>query len=73
MIVLGKHYVCRTREKLAELSASLGGQLSYAAFSLHTLGKILNCSNVVDKIVCSSLHCRHFDQSYVKKLGFLIG
>jgi hypothetical protein len=51
----------RTQEKLAE---------KYV-FSPHTLGKLLN-SIVVDKLVCISLHYRHFDKSRVKKLWILI-
>jgi hypothetical protein len=56
---------CRTREKLAELTASRGGSLSYA-FSPHTLGKLRN-NNIIDKIVYLFLH---FVQSHMKKLWF---
>jgi uncharacterized membrane-anchored protein len=36
-----------------------------------TRWELLN-SNIVDKIICISLHCRHFDQSHMTKLWVLI-
>jgi hypothetical protein len=61
---------CRTREKLAELSASKGGQLS-CAFSLHMSGKLLN-NNIIDRRLHFRFHCRQFDQSDAKKLWVAI-
>jgi hypothetical protein len=52
----------RTREQLAELTASRGSQLSYV-FSPHTLGKLLN-NNIINKIICMFLH---FVPSHMKK------
>jgi hypothetical protein len=56
----------RTREQLAELTASRGSLLSYV-FSPHTLGKLLN-NNIIDKIICIFLH---FVPSHMKKLWFV--